>query len=649
MIIELGHFALIVAFCLTLVQAYFGFAGASQRREHWMAVTSQAVAGQFVLTVLSFACLAYSFYVNDFSVKYVASHSNLELPTLYRFTAVWGAHEGSLLLWALVLSSWTVAVALFTRQLPRPMVSRVLAVLGVISAGFTSFLLLTSSPFERLFPLPADGRELNPLLQDFGLAIHPPMLYTGYVGFAVPFAFAVAALLEGKLENVWAKWVRPWTVMAWVFLTVGITLGSWWAYYELGWGGWWFWDSVENASFMPWLVGTALIHSLAVTEKRGLFKGWTLLLSITAFALSLLGTFLVRSGIIESVHAFASDPSRGAYLLVFLAACVGVALALYAWRAPLFRSNVGFKLVSRESFLLLNNLLLVVATLVVLIGTLHPVVMDWLQLGKSSVGEPYFNAVFPIPMLPLVFLLAVGMHASWKGASFERTRKTLLVLLGVAAVLGTAVPLIMKGWHSVLSVVAYTAGAWVLLSSLVEPIDRWRKGQKLAASTVGMCIAHLGVALFVLGVASVESYGVSSDLSLRPGQSANVAGYDFKLDSLRDVTGPNYQALEGAFTVSREGELVTKMTSQKRRYRSQSEPLTEAGIDPNLSHDLVISMGNALGNDTWSLRLQYKPMIRFVWLGALIMALGGLVTVAGRRTVRVTSSATEPVPQAKPA
>jgi cytochrome c-type biogenesis protein CcmF len=649
MIIELGHFALIVALCLTFVQAYFGFAGASQRREHWMAVTSHAVAGQFVLTVLSFLCLSYSFYVNDFSVKYVANHSNLQLPTLYRFTAVWGSHEGSLLLWTLVLSSWTVAVAFLTRQLPRPIVSRVLAVLGVISAGFTSFLLLTSSPFERLFPLPADGRELNPLLQDFGLAIHPPMLYTGYVGFAVPFAFAVAAMIEGKLDNIWARWVRPWTVMAWAFLTVGITLGSWWAYYELGWGGWWFWDSVENASFMPWLIGTALIHSLAVTEKRGLFKGWTLLLAISAFALSLLGTFLVRSGIIESVHAFASDPSRGAYLLVFLAACVGMALALYAWRAPLFRSDVGFGLVSRESFLLVNNALFVVATVVVLIGTLHPVVMDWLQLGKSSVGEPYFNAVFPIPMLPLVFLLAVGMHASWKNAAFERTRKTLLVLLGVAAVLGTAVPLLMKGWHSVLSVVAYIAGAWVLLSSLVEPVDRWRKGQKLSAATVGMCISHLGVALFVFGVTSVESYGVSSDLSLRPGQTAQVAGYDFRLEALRDVVGPNYQALEGEFNVSRDGKPVAKMTSQKRRYASQNEPLTEAGIDPNLSHDLVISMGNSLGNDTWSLRLQYKPMIRFVWLGALVMALGGVVAVVGRRAVRVTSTASEAVPQAKPA
>jgi cytochrome c-type biogenesis protein CcmF len=651
MIIELGHFALILAFCLTLVQAFFGFAGAQMRRTHWMAVTTQAVAGQFVLTLLAFACLSYSFYKNDFSVLYVANHSNLELPTIYRFTAVWGAHEGSLLLWSLVLSLWTIAVAAFTRHVPQLTVSRVLAVLGVISAGFASFLLLTSSPFERLLNPPADGRELNPLLQDFGLAIHPPMLYIGYVGFAVPFAFAVAAMMEGKLESIWARWVRPWAVMAWVFLTCGIALGSWWAYYELGWGGWWFWDAVENASFMPWLLGTALIHSLAVTEKRGLFKGWTLLLAIGSFSLSLLGTFLVRSGIIESVHAFASDPSRGLYILVFLGLCVGVALALYAWRAPLFRSNVGFSLVSRESFLLVNNLLLVVATLVVLIGTLHPVLLDALKMDKSSVGEPYFNAVFPIPMLPLVFLLAVGMHAGWKHASFDRTKKLLLVLLAVAVVLGTAIPIMMKGWHSLLSVVAYVAGGWVLLSALIEPVQRWRNGHSLSAGMVGMCVAHLGLALFVFGVASVQSYGQSRDLSLRTGQSAQVGGYDFKLDALRDVTGPNYQALEGEFTISRDGETLTTITSQKRRYRSQSDPLTEAGIDANLSHDLVVSMGNDLGNETWSLRLQYKPMIRFIWLGAAVMALGGLVSVADRRyRQRVTSEAPSTVStEAKPA
>jgi cytochrome c-type biogenesis protein CcmF len=644
MIIELGHFALILAFCLTLVQAYFGFVGAHKRRPEWMAVTTQAVAGQFVLTVVAFACLSYSFMQNDFSVLYVANHSNLELPALYRFTALWGAHEGSLLLWSLVLSLWTVAVAAFSKQVPQVLLSRVLAVLGVLSAGFASFLLLTSSPFERLWPMPPDGRELNPLLQDFGLAIHPPILYTGYVGFSVVFAFAVAAMLEGKLDSLWARFARPWTVLAWMFLTVGIALGSWWAYYELGWGGWWFWDAVENASFMPWLLGTALIHSLAVTEKRGLFKGWTLLLAIGTFSLSLLGTFLVRSGIIESVHAFAADPSRGLYILVFLGVCVGAALVLYAMRAPSLRTDVGFSLVSRESFLLLNNLLLVVATLLVLIGTLYPVLMDALKMDKSSVGAPYFNAVFPIPMLLLVFLLGIGMHAAWKRASFERLKPLLLMLFGAAVVLGVAVPLLLKGWYSVLAVLAYVAGAWIALSSLVEPIQRLRKGQSLSASVAGMCIAHFGLALFVFGVATVSAYGQSRDLSLRPGQSAQVAGYDFKLDALRDVRGPNYQALEGEFIVTREGQPVATVTSQKRRYRSQSDPLTEAGIDANLGHDLVISMGNDLGDGVWSLRLQYKPMVRFIWLGALVMALGGLVATCDRRyRQRVTSEAVSPV------
>ena len=644
MIIELGHFALILALCLTVVQAYFGFVGAHKRRPEWMAVTNQAVAGQFVLTVLGFACLSYSFYKNDFSVLYVASHSNLELPTIYRFTAVWGAHEGSLLMWTLVLSIWTVAVAVFARHLPHITISRVLAVLGVISAGFVSFLLFTSSPFERLWPMPADGRELNPLLQDLGLAIHPPILYTGYVGFSVPFAFAIAAMLEGRLDSLWARWARPWTVWAWMFLTVGIALGSWWAYYELGWGGWWFWDSVENASFMPWLLGTALIHSLAVTEKRGLFKGWTLLLSIGTFSLSLLGTFLVRSGIIESVHAFASDPSRGLYILVFLGLCVGAALVLYAMRAPLFKSDAGFALVSRESFLLVNNLLLVVATLVVLIGTLHPVLLDALKLDKSSVGEPYFNAVFPIPMLPLVFLLGLGMHAAWKRASFGRTKRVLTMVAVAAVVLGVAVPLMIKGWHSVLTVVAFVAGAWVSLSALIEPISRWRNKQSLSPSVLGMAISHLGVGCFVFGVAAVSAYGESRDLSLRPGQSAQVAGYDFRMRDLRDVQGPNYQALEGEFAITRGDGEATVLTAQKRKYKSQSDPLTEAGIDANLSHDLVISMGNDLGEGVWSLRLQYKPLIRFIWLGALIMAIGGLVATCDRRyRARATSDAKDAV------
>src|SRR5688500_12171970 len=538
---ELGQFALILAFCLTLPQAFFGLAGAAYRRPHWMALTTRAVAGQFVFTAFAFACLSYAFYQNDFSVLYVAQNSNSELPTFYRFAAVWGAHEGSLLLWLLVQAIWTVAVAYFSRNMPDTMTSRVLGVLGLISAGFALFILMTSNPFERLWPAAADGRDLNPLLQDPALVIHPPMLYIGYVGMSVPFAFAVAAMLEGKLDSLWARWVRPWTTVAWLFLTIGIALGSWWAYYELGWGGWWFWDPVENASFMPWLIGTALIHSLAVTEKRGLFKSWTLLLSIIAFSLSLLGTFLVRSGVIESVHAFASDPSRGLFILTFLGVCVGGALVLYGWRSPLFRSNAGFAPVSRESFLLLNNILLVAATVVILLGTTYPLFMDAFGLGKISVGPPYFEAMFLVPMLPMVFLLAPGMHSSWKKESFESTKKLLGILLLVAVVLALGISVGAYGWNSVMTVVGLTAAFWVAGAALVDPISRWRKGHSLPASIIGMSVAHFGVAMFIVGATTVESYKQETDLSLRPGQTTEHAGFEFTMTKLEDVAGPNYE------------------------------------------------------------------------------------------------------------
>lgn len=628
---ELGHFALILAFCLALPQAFFGLTGAAYRRPHWMALTTRAVAGQFVFTAFAFACLAYSFYKNDFSVLYVAQNSNSELPTFYRFAAVWGAHEGSLLLWLLVQSIWTIAVAAFSRNMPANMTSRVLGVLGLISAGFALFILTTSNPFERLWPAAAEGRDLNPLLQDPALAIHPPMLYTGYVGMSVPFAFAVAAMLEGKLDSLWARWVRPWTTVAWMFLTVGIALGSWWAYYELGWGGWWFWDPVENASFMPWLVGTALIHSLAVTEKRGLFKSWTLLLAITAFSLSLLGTFLVRSGVIESVHAFASDPSRGLFILAFLGICIGGALILYAWRAPLFRSNAGFAPISRESFLMMNNVLLVAATGLILLGTLYPMFLDALDLGKISVGPPYFATVFLVPMLPLAFLLAPGMHAAWKRASFERTKGLLAALLLVAIVLGVAIPASIYGWHSVLSTVGIVAALWVALSSLVEPFQRLRKGHSLSVGVLGMSVAHFGLALFILGATTVESYKEERDLSLQPGQSTQVAGFTFTMSSLSNVSGPNYEAVQSEVVITRNGRQVATLHPQKRTYRVQKNPMTEAGIDGGWRRDLFVAMGEPLGDGSWSLRLQYKPMVRFIWLGALVIAIGGLLAVCDRR------------------
>lgn len=628
---ELGHFALILAFCLSLPQAFFGLAGAHWRRPHWIALTSRAVTGQWVFTLISFACLAYSFYLNDFSVLYVAQNSNSELPTFYRFAAVWGAHEGSLLLWLLVQATWALGVAACSGNMPQQMTSRVLGVLGLISAGFALFILMTSNPFLRLWPAAPDGRDLNPLLQDPALAIHPPMLYIGYVGFSVPFAFAVAAMLEGKLDSLWARWVRPWATVAWMFLTIGIALGSWWAYYELGWGGWWFWDPVENASFMPWLIGTALIHSLGVTEKRGLFKSWTLLLSITAFSLSLLGTFLVRSGVIESVHAFASDPTRGLFILAFLGVCVGGALTLYAWRASLFRSNAGFAPVSRESFLLMNNVLLVAATIVILLGTTYPMVMDAFSLDKVSVGPPYFEAMFLVPMLPMVFLLAPGMHSAWKKASFESTRSILLILLAVAVVLGLAIPVVFYGWNSVMTCVGLIAAFWVAGAALVDPINRLRKGHSLPANIIGMSVAHFGLAMFIIGATTVESYNQDTDLSIKPGQTVEHAGFAFTLNKLEEVSGPNFEAVQSEVVITRDGEQIAVRHPQKRVYRVQKNALTEAGIDASWNRDLFVAMGEPLGDGAWSFRLQYKPMVRFIWLGAAIMALGGLIAACDRR------------------
>jgi cytochrome c-type biogenesis protein CcmF len=647
MIVELGHFALIIALCLTLTQAFFGLAGAALRRPHWMAVTNRAVAGQFVFTAVSFGCLAYAFYVNDFSVLYVAQNSNSELPLFYRIGAVWGAHEGSLVLWMLALAGWTLGVAAFSRSVPQVTLSRALGVLGLISAGFASFILLTSSPFERLWPAAVDGRDLNPVLQDPGLIVHPPMLYIGYVGFAVPFAFAVAAMLDGKLDSAWARVVRPWTLLPWMFLTLGIALGSWWAYYELGWGGWWFWDSVENASFMPWLIGTALIHSLAVTEKRGLFKSWTLLLAITAFSLSVLGTFLVRSGVIESVHAFASDPGRGLYLLVFLAICVCGALGLYAWRAPQFRSDVGFAPISRESFLLLNNVLLVAATAFILLGTLYAVFLDALGLNKVSVGPPYFSATFLVPMLPLMFMLGVGMHAGWKKASFGRLGRLLWILLGASVVLGLLLSL-MYGWHSTLTAIGYIVALWVGFTSLIEPVQRKLQGHSLSAGVLGMSVSHFGLALFIIGATTVESYKIERDTSLRPGQTVELAGYELTMNSVRDVKGPNFDAVESEVVVRRDGKQIAVLHPQKRIYRVQTSPMTEAGIDAHWNRDLFVAMGDPIGEDAWSMRLQYKPLVRFIWGGAIVIALGGLIAACDRR-YRQRVPAREVVPAAKAA
>jgi len=631
MVVELGLFALIIALLLAFAQAWFGLAGAHFGNRRWMAVARPAVTGQWVFVALSFAVLCWAFFKNDFSVLYVANNSNSQLPTFYRFAAVWGAHEGSLLLWAFALVTWSVAVGAFSRSLPETYAARVLGVLGIVSIGFLLFILLTSSPFERLFPAAADGRDLNPLLQDPALAFHPPMLYIGYVGFSVAFAFAVAALLEGQLDEKWARWTRPWTTLAWVFLTVGIALGSWWAYYELGWGGWWFWDPVENASFMPWLVGTALIHSLAVTEKRGLFKSWTLLLAIIAFSLSLLGTFLVRSGVLVSVHAFASDPGRGLFILAFLGVCIGGSLALFAWRGPSLRTRGGFDVVSRESFLLFNNLLLLVAAALILIGTLYPLFLDALNMGKISVGPPYFNVVFLIPTVPLLFLLAIGMHAAWKKAKLEETKKPQLVMFAAATVFGLVVPLVAYGQFHVMTFIGLTAGVWVILSSLYEPFQRLRLKQTLSRGVLGMTVAHIGVGLFAIGVTVTQSYRVEKDVALRAGESVELKGYKFDFKDTKQVQGPNYDAIQSEVVITRDGKLVATLHPQKRTYRVQTMPMTESGIEVDWNRDLFVAMGDDLGDGAWSVRVQYKPMVRFIWFGALVMALGGLLALSDRR------------------
>jgi cytochrome c-type biogenesis protein CcmF len=653
MIPELGTLALILALLLASAQAFFGLVGAHRNRVSWMEVVTPAVTGVWVFVALAFGLLVWSFVTHDFSVNYVATNSNSALPLMYRVAAVWGAHEGSLLLWIMILSTWALLVAALSGTLPVAFRARVLGVLGLIGVGFMSFTLLTSSPFTRLIPAAPDGADLNPLLQDPALAIHPPMLYMGYVGTSVAFAFAVAAMLSGRLDAAWARWTRPWTVAAWMCLTCGIALGSWWAYYVLGWGGWWFWDPVENASFMPWLTTTALIHSLAVTEKRGFFKSWTLLLAIFAFSLSLLGTFLVRSGVLVSVHAFASDPSRGMFILALLLFFIVGSLTLYAIRAPTLKSEGGFELVSRESFLLLNNAFLVAAAALILVGELWPLLMDAFDLGKISVGPPYFSTVFLVPTLPLVAIIGVGMHSAWKRAQLQPRRRQLLLLAGAAFALALVVALV--GYHSLaapLTVVGFAAGFFVMASALTIPIEHWRRGHRMPRAVLGMAIAHFGVGVFVIGVTGVSSYKVEKDISLAPGDSAQVAGYEFKFLGTMPVSGPNYEAIEAHVVISRDGKLVRDLVTQKRVYRVQKNPMTHAGIAVAWNRDLFVALGDDLGGGKWSMRLQYKPLVRYIWIGAVVMAIGGLVAILDRRyRVRRTADAPalEPGAAEKPA
>jgi cytochrome c-type biogenesis protein CcmF len=638
MIPEIGHFALILALCAALVQGTFPLIGAHRGIGSWIGVAKPAAQAQFLFLVVAYACLTYSFIIHDFSVLYVASTSNSQLPLLYRISGVWGAHEGSLLLWAVILAVWTAAVTAFSRSIPKPMLARVIGVMGLISVGFLLFILLTSNPFERLFPGPPDGRDLNPLLQDPGLAIHPPMLYMGYVGFSVAFAFAIAALLSGKLDSAWARWMRPWTNVAWLFLTVGIALGSWWAYYELGWGGWWFWDPVENASFMPWIVGTALIHSLAATEKRGAFKSWTVLLAVFAFSLSLLGTFLVRSGVLTSVHAFATDPARGVFILAFLVVVIGGSLALYAWRGPKIVSTGGYGWVSREAGLLFNNVLLVVVCSTILLGTLYPLALDALGMGKISVGPPYFNSVFVPLTVPLALMVGVGALARWKKDNLVEILKRLGWAAGLSLVGAFSLPFAMGefDWSAALGI---GLGLWITLGTMQGVIERLRHRQnKLAAlgqipgSFWGMSLAHLGIAMFAVGVALTSVYSVEKDLRMAPGEQYEIDDYRFVFDGVEQVAGPNYRAFRGTVNVeSLSGDPITELHAEKRTYLVQRMPMTEAGIDAGFTRDLYLALGEPLDDGSWSLRLYHKPFIRWIWLGGLLMALGGLVAASDKR------------------
>ena len=644
MIPELGHFALILALCVALVQGTLPLFGAHQQRPRWIALARPAAVAQAVLMGAAFGCLITAFIDPDFTVLYVAQHSNSLLPLPYRVAAVWGGHEGSLLLWVVMLSLWALAVSLFSKELPDDMIARVLGVLALVTAGLLLFILLTSNPFERLLAGAEEGRDLNPLLQDPGLIFHPPMLYMGYVGFSVAYAFAVTALLSGQLDAAWARWSRPWTTAAWVFLTLGIALGSWWAYYELGWGGWWFWDPVENASFMPWLVGTALVHSLAVTEKRGSFKNWTVLLAISAFSLSLLGTFLVRSGVLTSVHAFATDPKRGIFILAFLVVVIGSSLALFAWRAPKVGLGGRFALLSRESLLLTNNVLLVVACATVLLGTLYPLLIDALGAGKLSVGPPYFDSVFAPLMIPALFLIGVAPFARWKQATFGELAHTLRWTFLVAAIVGLVMPFFFGEWNPLVALSLLLA-AWIALSAalnFVERVQSTRAGRTFLAAALdqppsffGMHTAHIGVAVFVVGVSMVNGYQAEKDVKMDIGDTVAVGGYSFQFNGVRQQQGPNYMALVGDIELLKDGNFIRKMHPEKRNYVSSAMPMTEAAIDSGFLRDVYVSLGEPIDRDrpdaAWAVRVYYKPFVDWIWGGCVLMAFGGVLALADRR------------------
>jgi cytochrome c-type biogenesis protein CcmF len=638
MIAELGHIALILALGVAIAQFALPLYGLRAGDARAVAAARSCAMTQFGLVLLAYVCLSLAFVQSDFSVIYVAANSHTDLPVWYRLTAVWGAHEGSLLLWVLMLGGWTLAISLFNRNLPPNITALVLAVLGVVSVGFLLFMLVTSNPFERHFPVPAEGRDLNPLLQDPGMIIHPPMLYMGYVGFSVAFAFAIAALISGKLDTAWARWTRPWTTAAWAFLTLGVTLGSWWAYHELGWGGWWFWDPVENASFMPWLVGTALIHSLAVTEKRGLLKSWTVLLAILAFALSLLGTFLVRSGVLVSVHAFATDPARGVFILIFLATVIGSALTLYAWRAPALASPGELRFLSREGLLLFNNVFLVTAAAAVFLGTLYPLVIEALALGKLSVGPPYFNTVFVPLTAPLVVLVGLAASVPWKKGGWRNTTRAVRVPAFAALATAAALPYLLQGRWSWAAAAGTLLGVWTLATAGQEVWRRirakphWAEGVAAVPRAIwGMSLAHFGLGLFVLGITHVSVFGAERDVRLAPGGQAELGGHAFELMKVERAEGPNFDADVGTVVVTKDGRTLTVLHPEKRLYRAQQNVMTEAAVDYTLLRDVYVALGEPFENGDWSLRLYYRPMMRLVWLGGLCACLGGLLAITDRR------------------
>ena len=647
MIPELGHFALILALMLAVLLAVVPMAGVVRRDLTLQHSAGALSGGLFVFLLLSYACLTQAFLQDDFSVAYVANNSNALLPWYYKVSAVWGAHEGSFLLWTLIMGGWTLAVALRSEALPTAMLARVLSVMGALTVGFILFLLMTSNPFERVLPVAAaEGADLNPQLQDFGLIVHPPMLYTGYVGFSVAFAFAIAALLSGRLDAAWARWSRPWTNLAWSFLSVGIALGSWWAYYELGWGGWWFWDAVENASFMPWLVGTALIHSLAVTEKRGVFKSWTVLLAIAAFSLSLLGAFIVRSGVLTSVHAFAVDPERGMFILVFLLLVVGSALVLYALRAPVMRAEARYEGLSREVMLLANNIVLVVSTAAVPLGTLYPLVYESLTGGgKISVGPPYFNAVFVPLMVLLLLIMAPAPLARWKRTGAAQLMRSLSKVALASVALGLVLPLVVTGALELWPVLSVMLGSWITLALLVDALERVRNKQGLSAKLRGlknlgagyggMVLAHLGVAVTALGIALTTTYSTERDVRLAPGESVTLGPRTYLFEGVAPLEGPNYVADQGTVRVFQNGQPIAVLHPEKRRYLARQMVMTEADIDPGFFRDLYVALGEPLGEGAWALRVHDKPFVRWVWFGGVLMMFGGLMAAFDRRYRRL--------------